>query len=77
MEEWREYSDGRVVKKKMNDNGFGRKIMGETGKKLHVEKMKKLRRVQGVGPSGSVEEILVDEEGEKLKNLRDYLDRND
>mmetsp|Transcript_15902 Transcript_15902/g.24515 ORF Transcript_15902/g.24515 Transcript_15902/m.24515 type:complete len:113 (+) Transcript_15902:2739-3077(+) len=75
LEEWREYSDGRVVKKKFNDNGYGRRIIGESGQKLHAEKLKKLKRVHGA--SGSIEEILVDEDGQKLRSLKDYLDRPD
>jgi hypothetical protein len=42
MEEWREYSDGCIIKKKLNDNGYGRRIVAETGQKLHKELLKNL-----------------------------------
>ena len=31
IEEWKEYSNGLIIKKKLNDNGYGRKITSEQG----------------------------------------------
>lgn len=44
VEEWREYSDGRIIKKKLHDNGHGVKIRAETGQKLHKDRLKLLHR---------------------------------
>jgi hypothetical protein len=74
VEEWREYSDGRLIKKKFNDNGYGRRILAETGKKLHKEKFKSLRRVNIKQSDGDIEEALFDEDGVRLRNLQEYLD---
>jgi hypothetical protein len=77
VEEWKEYSDGLIIKKKINDNGHGKRIRAETGQKLHKEKLKGLRRVITKGPQGQIEEELVDEEGHRLRCLQDYLDKPD
>lgn len=34
-EEWREYSDGRVIRKKVHDNGLGIRVKTEFGQKMH------------------------------------------
>ena len=75
VEEWKEYSDGMIIKKKINDNGYGRRIRAETGQKLHREKLKHIRRVSAKGDNGHTEEILLDEEGYRLKSLQEYLDK--
>ena len=50
IEEWKEYSSGLIIKKKINDNGYGKRIRAETGQKLHKERLSGIRRVQIKGP---------------------------
>lgn len=78
IEEWKEFSDGRIIKKKLNDNGQGKKILAETGQKLHKEKMKYLKRQKGKKIEGGIgEDFLMDEDGMQLKSLQEYLDKPD
>jgi hypothetical protein len=44
IEEWKEYSDGRIIKKKLNEDGHGKKIRAEKGQKLHKDKLKLLKK---------------------------------
>ena len=55
VEEWKEYSDGTIIKKKINDNGYGRRIRAETGQKLHRERLKNLKRAMMKNENGGVE----------------------
>jgi hypothetical protein len=75
VEEWKEYSDGKIIKKRLNDNGYGKTVRAETGKKLHPDKMKNLRRE--VGHKAHLGEYYLNEEGLKLKSLQEYLDKPD
>ena len=52
IEEWREYSDGCIIKKKLNDNGYGRRIVAETGQKLHKELLKNLQKYRKFNVKG-------------------------
>jgi hypothetical protein len=38
-EHWEEYMDGTLIKKIINDNGYGKKIMEERGRKLNLDKL--------------------------------------
>lgn len=69
VEEWKEYSDGRIIKKKLSDNGNGRRVKSETGQKLHKERLKKLQRANVMNMQGVPEELLLDDEGHRMKCL--------
>ena len=75
IEEWKEFSDGKIIKKKLSDNGYGKKVRAETGKKLHKDKMKNLKR--DTSNKAYMGEYFLNEEGLKLKSLQEYLDKPD
>ena len=75
MEEWREYSDGRVVRKKLHDNGYGVRVKTECGQKMHKQQFEKIiKSMSQEKPSGNVlENFLTDEDGSQLQSLQHYL----
>lgn len=75
MEEWREYSDGRVVRKKLHDNGYGVRVKTESGQKMHKQQFEKvIKSMSQEKPSGNVlEHFLTDEDGSQLQSLQHYL----
>ena len=60
-EHWEEYMDGTLVKKIINDNGYGKKVMEERGRKLNLDKLNDIQ-------------IITDENGYfiKFKDANSY-----
>mmetsp|Transcript_19352 Transcript_19352/g.29662 ORF Transcript_19352/g.29662 Transcript_19352/m.29662 type:complete len:266 (-) Transcript_19352:504-1301(-) len=69
-EQWEEYMDGKLLKNVVHDNGYGRKVMEQQGRKLNLEKIENVKLVQG--PEGYFEEF-VDGKNE-YKSLQDLIE---
>lgn len=75
LEEWREYSDGRVIRKKVHDNGQGIRVKTEYGQKMHKQQYDKIMKSMSQDkPSGNIlDNFLTDEDGSQLLSLQHYL----
>lgn len=72
-EQWEEYTDGTILKKIVHDNGYGKKVMEEQGKKLNLEQ---LQGVQLITDQRGFFKGFRDEEGLEYTSLQQLMESN-
>lgn len=70
-EHWEEYIDGTLLKKIINDNGYGKKVMEEQGRKLNLDK---IDDVQLVTDENGYFIKFKDGQGNEFKSLQALIE---
>ena len=71
-EHWEEYVDGTLVKKIVNDNGYGIKAMQQKGMRLDIDK------IEGITKETNEDGYLqafVDQEGNRYLSLKEIMEK--
>ena len=71
-EHWEEYVDGTLLKKIVNDNGYGIKKMIQVGMKLDIDKLEGIRTETD---QNGYFKAFVDEDGNRYLSLKEMMEK--
>ena len=73
VEQWEEYVDGSLVKKIVQDDGYGRKQLEKRGIKLNLDK---IPSIQMYSDQNGYYKYFLNVEGQKFYSLQELIDNN-
>lgn len=71
---WEEFFDGTLMKKIVSDNGYGLKTMKQTGQKLDIDKIGKIKKETD---DNKFFKCFIDEVGNKYHSLKELIENSE